>query len=312
MTKSFFKSKRRILYATLSIMLYFFVLAEIDRVTESVKSGLFFGGCVVVPTLFPFMILSDLALSAVTSCQGDIKRRSLFSRITHLPTVGRIALFLGVLSGFPIGAKITAALYEKGVLDRNEATRLLVLSNHTGPAFLFGAVAGLFSNPNIPLLLVLCELLPTVIYAFWSGKEAVFDPIKEAASSPTFCFSLIDSVEKAVFSVLKILGLIVTFRIIIDLSAVFFRSKLLLSILSAFCEIGNAASLTSELYRACPAMALTVLAFAVSFGGISVHMQSFLFFRKKKISACRYLLSKFILGILSAAFMSILLYFFPV
>ena len=311
MTKSFFRRKRRILDATLSILLYFFVLAEIGRVTESVKDGLFFAACVIIPTLFPFMILSELVLSTVTASYGEEKTPTLFTRITHLPRAGGVALLLGILSGFPIGAKLTALLYEKGALDRDSATRLLILSNHTGPAFLFGAISGLFHSGRIPLLLLACELSVTLVYAVWSSAK----PKKNAAlllSSPVFPFSFLDAVENAMLSVLKIIGLVVSFRVVIDLLAVFIKSNLLLLFLSSFFEIGNAVSRLSELYVSHPATALVLLAFAVSFGGISVHLQSLVFFRAVKISPFRYIFAKLVLGILSAALMSILLFAFKI
>ncbi len=312
MTKAFFQRKCSVLGATLAILLYFFVLAEIDTVIGSVKNGILLAGCTVLPTLFPFMLLSDLVLSAVSACREDNKKASLFSRFTHLPRAGSIALLLGMLSGFPIGAKITALLYEKGTLDKEQATRLLILSNHTGPAFLFGAVGGLFPDARIPIFLITCECITTLLYACFFATDMQKTELSASEAVPVFPFSFLDSVERAVFSVLKIAGLIVSFRILVDLSSVFIHSRILLLCFSSFFEISNAACLASAVHHAHPSLSLILLAFAVSFGGISVHMQSFLFFKKKKIFALRYLASKFILGVLSAAVMSILLYIFPI
>ena len=312
MTKSFFRRKRRILYAALSIMFYFFVLAEIERVTESVKDGLFFAASIIIPTLFPFMILSELVLSTVTASYGEKQFPTLFTRVTHLPRACGVALLLGILSGFPIGAKLTAMLYEKGALDRNSATRLLILSNHTGPAFMFGAISGLFHDARIPLFLLICELSVTLVYTAWLSAKPTKETATLSLASPVFPFSFLDAVENAMLSGLKIIGLVVSFRIVIDLLAVFIKSKLLLSFFSALFEIGNAVSRLSELYASHPVTALVLLAFAVSFGGISVHLQSLVFFRSVKISPLRYIFTKLVLGILSAALMSILLFVFKI
>lgn len=89
----------------------------------------------MVPSLFPFMILS-----------GIMVRLNLTERLAMAayPLVGRIyrvrknvcyCMLLGFLCGFPMGAKVTGELFERGQLTHREAEYLLAFCNNIGPVY---------------------------------------------------------------------------------------------------------------------------------------------------------------------------------
>lgn len=59
-----------------------------------------------------------------------------FQTVFGLSPAGFYALFLGLFCGFPMGARITAQLYEAEEIDRNEACYLLTFCSSPSPAFL--------------------------------------------------------------------------------------------------------------------------------------------------------------------------------
>ena len=83
----------------------FFILAFLllfpDTVCSGAKDGLFLWATVVLPSLFPFCLCTSLIR---TYTNGSFSKYLL--------------LFAGILSGYPIGAKLSGELYQKGVLFR--------------------------------------------------------------------------------------------------------------------------------------------------------------------------------------------------
>lgn len=97
----------------------------------------------VLPTLLPFMILTQIMM------QTD--SLSLLSRLTgpalrYFPGVsgyGGFAVIAGFLCGYPMGAKVTADLLQKKHISVSEASFLLSFCNNMSPMFILGV---LFQN----------------------------------------------------------------------------------------------------------------------------------------------------------------------
>lgn len=92
----------------------------------------------VLPSLFPFFVLSSLLV------QSDVPR--LLSRamagvmypLFGVSGAGASALILGLLGGYPVGARTVAELYGRGEIAREEAEQLLAFCNNSGPGFFLG------------------------------------------------------------------------------------------------------------------------------------------------------------------------------
>lgn len=109
----------------------------------------------VLPSLFPFFVLSSLLV------QSDVPR--LLSRamagvmypLFGVSGAGASALILGLLGGYPVGARTVAELYGRGEIAREEAEQLLAFCNNSGPGFFLGvcgtAVFGSARARNVSL-----------------------------------------------------------------------------------------------------------------------------------------------------------------
>lgn len=105
------------------------------------SSGLLLWFQTILPVLLPFIILSGLIIrlgliSPIT--------RILYPVLKHLLPVsqaGCYPVFLGFLSGLPMGAKTVADLMEQGKLTLQEGTYLAPLCNNASPMFLLNYVA---------------------------------------------------------------------------------------------------------------------------------------------------------------------------
>lgn len=124
------------------------------------KSGLSLWANSVLPSLLPFFIATELlGYTNVVHILGMFLNK-LMRPIFNVPGEGAFALIMGIISGYPVGAKIVANLKEQKLCNDIEAERLLAFTNNSGPLFIVGTVGiGLFYSYSIGLLLLLTHIL---------------------------------------------------------------------------------------------------------------------------------------------------------
>ena len=111
------------------------------------KNGLSLWANSVVPSLLPFFIATEL-LSHTNIIHIIGKALNKFMRpIFNVPGEGAYAFLIGLISGYPVGAKIVTKLRQNGLCTKSEGERMLAFSNNSGPLFIVGTVGvSLFWN----------------------------------------------------------------------------------------------------------------------------------------------------------------------
>jgi len=154
------------------ILLSFFILLLIkpESVLESGQKALELCLNIIIPSLFPFFVVSRLILN--TGVIHTISRvfKPIMKPLFNLPGSAAFPLIAGWFSGYPAGAKYTVDLHEKKMLSQNEAQRLLAFCNNSGPLFIVGAVGtGYFQSPELGLMLLLSHLLASITIGIGAG-----------------------------------------------------------------------------------------------------------------------------------------------
>ena len=122
---------------TLAILL----LRQAETAAQAVRDGIQLCLTSVIPALFPFFAVSSLlvALGAAEAAGRALARP--FGQLFRCGGAGCAALLLGLVGGYPVGARTAAELVRRGELSPAEGARLLTFCNNAGPAFAIG-VAG--------------------------------------------------------------------------------------------------------------------------------------------------------------------------
>lgn len=139
-------------FAALSVALLMTIYPA-ETLTSSLR-GLSIWWEVLFPALFPFFVISELLLGfGIVHFFGkllDPLMRPLF----RLPGNGAFVVAMGYISGYPVGARLTAQLWEQRLINRTEGERLVAFTTTSDPVFLIGAVAvGFFHNVALAPLL---------------------------------------------------------------------------------------------------------------------------------------------------------------
>lgn len=125
--------------------------------TETLQSslrGLSIWWQVLFPALFPFFVISELLLGfGIVHFFGKLLD-PLMRPIFRLPGSGGFVVAMGYISGYPVGARLTAQLWEQRLVNRAEGERLVAFTTTSDPIFLIGAVSvGFFQNVAIAPIL---------------------------------------------------------------------------------------------------------------------------------------------------------------
>lgn len=90
----------------------------------------------VLPSLLPFMILSNVLIGANVVSQLMRPFSGFFRHVLGLSPEGGYAWLLGLFCGFPVGARLTGDMYRQHRISREEAVYLLTFANQSSPMFL--------------------------------------------------------------------------------------------------------------------------------------------------------------------------------
>ena len=134
-------------------------LAEAGFVRAAAAEALSLCARSVIPALFPFLVVSSLLLSLGLGELLSPMLAGLMEPLFRVDGVGSSALLLGLVGGYPIGAKTAADLYRGGRLSRPEAERLLAFCNNSNPVFLISVLGvGVFGSVRAGVWLWLIHL----------------------------------------------------------------------------------------------------------------------------------------------------------
>lgn len=302
MTKIRLQAKRikaRFLPIALILLLLLFLLFS-REVINGTRGALALCARVILPTLFPFMVLSELIGQSFSVSQAQKEKHTdLFFRLFGVSRAGMSAFLLGALCGFPLGIKHARTLYDHGQIDGGECARLVCFANNTGPAFAIAGVGALFGSFKTGLFLYLSQIVSALtvalIFAKLPAKE-IHIKRKAQASHP---FDVAGAIRKSAENALAVCGMVVFFSALSTLVSSFCQNSDLLLFIYPFLEVGGACGVASACRFLHPISALFAASFAISFGGVSVHMQAMLFFEGGHFPLFRYLLAKAIQGLLS-------------
>lgn len=310
--------KKYIFTAFISILVLFCILNP-ESMIASTKSAISLWTTIILPSLFPFMILTNLIQKTALPYLLGKLLSPLMKFLFNLPGVSSLAIFLGITGGYPIGAKITNDLLLENSITKDDANHLITFVNNTGPLFMLGAVGiGIYKSTTIGLLLLISHYISAIIIGiigkFIKGKNPIeknkritFNIIKLSDTGNI----LNESIKKSVDTILMVGGFIILFSII---STFLEQTKLLIYIFQIFLPIQKIETLNAimtgllEVTNGLNKIALSnitlikkliITSSLISFGGMSIHFQTLSIITKSKINFLKYLTGKLFHGILS-------------
>lgn len=140
------------------------MLVKPEFYLDSARRGLSLYATSVLPSLFPFYFFSLLLtyIGAAKTVSGIFQKpvRLLY----NAPKESSYILLLSMLSGYPVGASMTAELYESGVITQNEAKAISSFASTSGPIFILGTVgSAVFNNVKIGAIILAAHYISALL-----------------------------------------------------------------------------------------------------------------------------------------------------
>ena len=300
-----------------------------EQAVAAARDGLRLCGNVIVPSLFPFFVLSSLMVElGLSRYLGQLFQRFMVP-LFRVNGACASALALGFVGGYPVGARTAIALYRSGQCTKTETERLLAFCNNSGPAFIFGVVgAGIFHSGPAGLLLYLTHVAASLavglLFRFYKPHDGPASPrgsgsVQFQTGNAGAAFTR--SVTGALSGILNICAFVICFTVILRLLTLCGALDLAAEVLAfLFRPLGmdriwarrlltgvvELSSGVTALSGGAISGRLSMAAFMLGWAGLSVHCQVLAFLGDSGLSMGTYLSGKLLHGILSAALLRLL------
>ncbi len=329
-TLSFKKSKIKISDFLITILLISLVVILISNPTKYANatiSGFSLFAMGVFPTLFPFIFISKALSSLETPILLTTKLKRLSHKVFHAPSSIIYVYIMSILCGYPIGAKMTGDLYENGLVTDDQVKHFCCFCSTSGILFVVGTIGTImFGSPLIGIIIYISHILGSFLGGFiLSLKNKKYDLLENNIPKQSSKNLISSSITSSIQSVLVVGAYITVFclftQILFDITIFQYLINALNNLLCMFGLPGNlSAGILSgifEMTNGCKFLSKSVcnssIVFAtglISFGGISIILQSKTFLQNTKIKARTLVFTKFVHSICSIFICSLILLIF--
>ena len=297
---------------------------------SSAKNGLILWANSIVPSLFPFFVATELLTHTNLIYNMGKLLNKFMKPFFNIRGEGSFALIMGIISGYPMGAKISANFRKNNICSKEECERLLSFTNNSGPLFITGTVGiTMFGNSTIGFLLLFTHLLASLtvgfLFRFWKYKAKEKTNLQKYESNKINEITLSNlggiignSITNSINTILLIGGFVVLFSVILNI----IKTSNLLNILCNFINpifnllniptsfssgfISGIIELTNGLNIICTlpekkiSINIILASFLLGLGGISVLLQVWSVISKTDLSIKPYIIGKILHAFFSA------------
>ena len=283
------------------ILLFIFIFCGNSYIPATKDAVLFFFEN-VFPTMFPFYVLSSVITSSA-ALRKLSKPLKFMAKPFKLPAEASCAIILGLLCGFPVGAKVTSDLLTGNCINKRQAAVLASFTNNVSPVFAVSIIGKLyFKNEFLGFLIWVCLSVSGLISGLIISKIAdKFDSLdnisykKETkAVTAASATSITDSVISGINTSLYVGGVIIFFSSVTSLikQIPFFSTKTYVFLYSFLEMTGGLKEFNHFLSNISMYTKLIAVMLISSWSGLCVHMQICGILKSANIKTNYYFLSK--------------------
>ena len=300
---------KNIIYLFILIIVMFEMLFNSSVIINSVSYS--FSLCInhLFPSLFPFMILSNILMEYGFVDISSEMLKPIMNKVFKTHEYGSFVLILSIISGSPSNSKYLSELLNKKLINEYDASKILLFTHFVNPLFILNTIGISFlHNKKIGLIILISHYLGNFIVGILfrnyhknniSSKINIikaFNSLEDKKNN--FINVLTNSIISSINTLLVILGVITTCLIIttiIDINPLY-NGILEITQGLKYISISNLNILIKVL----------LTTFLISFGGFSIHAQSFSILSNHNIKYFPYLIARIIHGIISSIIVYIL------
>lgn len=288
------------------------MLAFPSVVFDGASSGLLLWFRTVLPTLFPFLIITGLlirtnAISIISKVLGPV-----LGPAFGISRPASFAILGGFLCGYPMGAKIASDLVSEDLIKKEEGQYLLSFCNNTSPMFILSFVVWQSLGDRslaVPSIIILYAapvfasfLFRRIYYRAHLCAANIASTRKNPETSYTFASILDNCIMDSCETITKVGGYIIVFSILLALlKTIPFSSFLWKEVFLPCLEITAGVKMTSQ--SALPFEMRYILTMSLTaFGGLCAAFQTQCMVQKNGFPFLPYIIEKLITAAVTSLF----------
>lgn len=301
------------IFTLLIFAIMLIIISSPKKFTDGTISGLKLFVFSVLPGLFPFMLLTKLLTELGVMFKFCGKLNNTSYKLFGTPGISIYAFLMSILSGYPIGAKIIADLYDKQLITEEDAKRMSIYCTTSGPIFVIGTVGTLmFESYLFGIILYSSHILSSFLLGilfnlfkknklelkktndvkFIKNKNIVASSVSETINS----LFIVGAYITIFFLIAELLDFFKVFdALILTLSPVFSFLHISPAYIKGLCygllEVTRGVK-TLSIFS--DRIALVLASGILSFSGFSIIFQSMAFLKKAKIKTQYFIFAKFV------------------
>lgn len=285
---------KKVLSIFFLLSIFSFLLCFPNFALEASRQGLLLWFDTLVPTLLPFLVLSQIILKTNVSSFLEKFLGPVFQKLFHCSSGGAFCILCGFLCGYPVGARLITLKIKEGTLTIPEGQYLLSFCNQVSPMFCisYGILRGIGTNHIFPYLLLIYG--SAILWGILTRPEKsvkLSSTEKKQTSSSENLFQMIDvCIIDSFLILIKLCGYLILFSLFTRVLTLLLPQHFCI-VITAVLEITNGISLISTLPYGMYRTLLTV--FALSFGGICCLFQTNTILTGSGLSFQKYCTQKF-------------------
>lgn len=305
--------RRKFIIALLALLVLLFV-AFPDIASRGAENGILLWFNVIIPSLCPFMIISTMLIKLNVTSFISSMFYPVLHKVLKLSKDGCYPAVIGMLSGYPLGAKTVADLYKMNLLKRKEAQYLIGFCNNASPMFMLeyiGVKCMGLKQPVIMLAILYLSAFINVFFEFYSPENESFNTgnndIKKKNCS--VMEALDESILGSAVTLVKVGGYIMLFSIFTELlQSMVTVSDAFKIVGSGLLEITTGGEILSSANLSLYIKCILISAFC-SFGGMSSVAQTSSVLIGTDLSTKKYIFVKIRQAAIAAALAAVIFYF---
>lgn len=302
---------KKIMYGALCVLFVILTAAFISaplKYSDAALRGIKLWALCVAPSTLPFLFMTALLTSFGAVERLSCRAAPITNKLFKLSGAAAYAFLSGAVCGYPVGAKVISDLREGGLITRDDATGMSVISSMSGPLFIVGSVgAGMYHSAAAGLIILFAQYAAVIITGIIFGR---FRPKKEVSSSRLPRLKsvsadgiLYSSMYSSVLSVLCVGGFICVFFLLAEMAEDFYITcpiTFIMNQIPIFKGLGSGFSKgLIEVTGGCLALSafftpasIALSAFIITLGGLSVIFQQVAYLKRAEVNLRVFFLSK--------------------
>lgn len=306
--KAKLKALPLIFAAVMGVLLLICPTAAVGGVSE----GLRLSAGVIIPSLFPFLVVSSFAADCPASSAVSKAFSPVMRLVFRLPGEAATAVAFGLIGGFPVGCSVAAGLLESGRISREQAQRLTLFCVNAGPAFVITAVGAVMLGSRRAGVIIFASLsIACLLIGFFLrffGSAHMTDNGRKCSvsvSTQTTSQALVNATQKSTTATLKICSWLTLFSCMASIAQHLGLSGAALGVTKCLLEV------TSGCTYAAKEGNLFVVAAVLGWSGLCVGCQVLEYVRSVGTPLPLFFAFRAVNGALAAVICFVLLKFFP-